>query len=139
MKIILEEKNRYILRFDKKEEVISELLKFCALKKINAGFFSGLGAIQETDLAWYDVDEKTYKEKTFNEKMEILNFIGNIAVMKGKTVIHCHGTFGSKDMETFGGHVKKIVVAATCEILLESFDGKIEREYSNEIGLNLLK
>jgi hypothetical protein len=139
MKNILKENNKYIIRFDKNEEVIENLTNFCQEKNIETGFFWGIGATKEVDLAWYDIDKKSYAEKTFKEKMEILNLTGNIAIIEGKTVIHCHGIFGSKDMEVFGGHIKRLVIAATCEILLEVFNGKVERKYSQEIGLNLME
>ncbi|MBI4159907.1 DNA-binding protein [Candidatus Wolfebacteria bacterium] len=57
----------------------------------------------------------------------------------GKVVIHAHGSFSDKEMKVVAGHVKRLVVSATCEIFLTAMDGKLEREYSEEIGLNLLK
>lgn len=139
MKIIFEENKKYILRFDRGEEVLTKLTNFCEEKDIKAGFFNGIGATQKVELAWYDIDAKKYKEKNVSEKLEILNLSGNIAKMEEKTIIHCHGIFGNADMQTCGGHVKSLIVAATCEIFLETFDKKVERKYSEEIGLNLLQ
>ncbi|MDP6704596.1 MAG: DUF296 domain-containing protein, partial [archaeon] len=63
---------------------------------------------------------------------------GNIAKLGEETVTHNHGVFSDKDMNTYGGHVNKLVVAAACEISLTRIEGRIERKYSEEIGLNLM-
>ena len=138
MKIILKESNKYILRFNKGEEFIESLIDFCAEQKIEAGYFLGLGAAGEVELSWYDIDEKKYSDKVFGEKMEIASMSGNIAKMGEKTIIHVHGVFSDEEMNAKAGHIKKMV-AATCEIIVWVLDGKIEREYSEEIGLNLMK
>lgn len=139
MKIISEESKKYVLKLDRGEEVVRSLVDFCVDKKIEAGYFSGLGAIQEAELSWYDVDEKKYSDRIFNEKMEIANLTGNIAKMGEKTIIHAHGVFSDREMNTKAGHIKKMIVAATCEIIVWVLNGRIEREYSEEIGLNLMK
>ncbi len=138
METILKEDNKFILRFDKDEEVINGLVSFCNESSITAGFFSGIGACKEVELSSYDVDKKEYFSKSFQEKLEIVSLTGNVAKMEEKTIIHCHGSFSDPNMELIGGHVKKLIVSATCEILLILFDGKIERKYSKDIGLNLL-
>lgn len=139
MRSVLQNGNKYIIRFDRGEEFIKNLIDFCAKENIKAGYFSGLGAAQELELSWYDVDAKKYSDKSIKEKMEIANLTGNIAKMGDKTIIHAHGVFSDKEMNAKAGHIKRMIVAATCEICLAALDGKIEREYSEEIGLNLIK
>ncbi len=139
MKIIIQSKNKYILRYDKGEEVITDLINFCENQDIEAGFFFGIGAAEKVTISFYDTDIKEYKDEMIEEKVEIVNLLGNIAKMGDKIIIHCHGAFSGQNMQLRGGHVKKLVVSATCEIFLENFDVNIEREFSPEIGLNLMK
>ena len=139
MKIILKDNNAYILSCLRGEEIMSELKKFAEKNKIHAASFSTIGASQEVELAWYDVDIKEYTVKVFKEKLEIVSMLGNLSVMNGDIIIHSHGVFSSKEMKTMGGHVNKAVVAAACEITLQKLEGKINREYSKEIGLNLMQ
>ncbi len=139
MKTILEEGNKYILRFDKGEELIKSLTDFCEEEKIESGWFSGLGATSDIVISHYDIDVKRYSDVSITERLEIISLAGNIAMMGGKTIIHTHGSFSDLKMNTRAGHIKKLIVGPTCEVFMEKFDGKIEREYSDEIGLNLLK
>ena len=139
MKIILEEKDKYIIRFDKGEELISGLIEFCQAKKIKAGFFIALGATSQVVLSYYHLDKKEYQEKKIDEDLEIVSLSGNVAEMEGKIIIHSHGIFADSQMRTYGGHLNKLVVSGTGEVLLDVFQGKIERQYSQEIGLNLMK
>jgi len=139
MKLILREKNEYIIRFDKSEELLAKLKKFCQQQKIKAAAFTGLGACQQLVLSHYDVDKKKYSDLKLKQKMEINNLTGLVATMKKDTLIHLHGIFSDKGMNVRGGHVKSLVVAATCEIMLKKLNKKLEREYSRKIGLNLMK
>lgn len=139
MKVILREKNKYLIRFDKGEELITGLIDFCRAKKIKAGFFIGLGAASQVSLSYYHLDKKEYQEKKINEDLEIVSLTGNLAEMDKKIIIHAHGIFADVQMKTYGGHLNQLIVSGTGEVLLEVFEGKIERQYSQEIGLNLME
>lgn len=138
MKIILQEGDQYILSFARGEELMTGLKEFAEENNIKAAVFSVIGAAQELELAWYDVDVKQYTKQSFFGKYEIASLIGNIATMQSKIIVHNHGVFSDREMKTIGGHMNKLVVAAACEIHLQKLEGKLEREYSEEIGLNLL-
>ena len=139
MKIIAKENNVYLLRFGKGEEVIAGLTNFCAMNNISAGFFTGIGAAKEVILSWYDLEKKEYKDNEIKENLEITGLIGNIAKMQGKIIVHCHGSFSNSEMTVKAGHVKKLVASATGEVIFQSLGGRVEREYDDETGLNLLR
>lgn len=145
MKLIFKDDRRYVLRFDKNDEVIEGLIQFAEQEKITAAAFWGIGAAEEVVLACYDLDAKAYYDRRFDERLEIISLTGNIARMRKsgsdseRVVIHAHGSFSNKEMQLVAGHVKRLVVSATCEIVLMAMNGKLEREFSEEIGLNLLK
>lgn len=138
MTIIFQDKNTYILRFDKGENVIKELTSFCNEKDITAGHFTGLGACSSVTLAYYDLITKKYLDKTFPNDMEIVGLTGNIAKLGDETVIHSHGVFSDLDYNPYGGHVKELVVSATCELHLTTLKGTMERSFDKETGLNIL-
>ena len=139
MKLILHENNKYVLRFDRDEELLEALRTFCDAESVASGFFFCLGAAEKITIAYYNIDKKEYENKDINVHLEITSVLGNISMLDGKVAIHCHGNFSDKDMRVYGGHVKKLVVSATCEVVLEKFSGKIFRENDKDIGLNLLK
>lgn len=139
MKIISKENNIYLLRFSRDEEIVAGLANFCAMEHIGAGFFSGVGMAREVILSWYNLDKKEYTDQEVKEGMEIIALSGNVSKMQGKIIVHCHGGFSDATMTVRAGHVKKLIVSATCEIVFQSLGSRIEREYDEEIGLNLLK
>jgi uncharacterized protein len=139
MKLILKEGKKYVLRCDRGEDVIQELKKFCLAKKIGAAFFSAIGAASEVELAHYDFDKKRYSNKVLRQKLEINSLIGNIALLDGQIIVHGHGVFSDFSMQAQAGHVNKLIVAATCEIILEISKGKILRQHDKDIGLNLMQ
>ena len=139
MKLILKDGRRYFLRFDKGEEILESLRSFCAENDFHSGYFSALGASSKAVLLHYDMDTKKYSEKTFDQKMEIVSLTGNISWHEEKPYLHAHGIFSDDQMRCFGGHVKELAVAATCEMFLIHTDGEIKREFSDSIGLNLMR
>lgn len=139
MKIILQDDRRYVLRFDKGEDVVAGLKDFMASGSITACAFQGIGAAQETELAFYNMETKQYQRKVFNQELEIVSIIGNGAMEGDSPIIHAHGSFSSKDFIVFGGHVFKTIVSATCEIFLIKLEGKISRGLNEEFNLKLLQ
>jgi len=102
-------------------------------------FFRAIGSAEAVTISWYNGEKKEYTDKHMQETLEIISLTGNIALLEEKAFVHAHGSFSNEAMEIFAGHVKKLEVGATCEIILEKLEGTMERTYSEEIGLNLLR
>lgn len=129
----------FVIRLSKGDEATSKLVEFCKKHKIKNAWFSGLGAAQSAKLAIYDIEKKEYIRKEISGILEILNFLGNVSQMSGKTIIHSHVTLSDTSFSAFGGHVDELTVAATCEIVLHKFDTILTRKFDEGIGLNLLE
>jgi predicted DNA-binding protein with PD1-like motif len=138
MKIVLQQENQYVLRFDRGEEVINQLLSFCKQEKIVSGFFVGLGACSFLKLASYNLEAKKYEEKEFSQDLEIGNLTGNIAHMDGELIAHMHGNFSDANLKAIAGHVMLMKVGGTCEIMFTKFDQPMNRNFDTETGLKLL-
>lgn len=131
-------KDTYIIRLNRGERIIETLKGFCAKQKIKCGYFFGIGALGEAELAHYIVENKKYTSKTFGQPLEIVNMCGNIAEMNKEAYLHCHITLSDEKMNAFAGHLKEGTVSATCEIILVKLNAGISRKYDDFTGLNLL-
>src|SRR5258708_2072457 len=138
MRVVFQDTGCYVLRFDLEEEVMEGLLEFAAQNEIDAASLTGIGACSFIELAFYNPTAKNYDKREFSEELEICSLLGNIALLEGKPVLHAHGIFGKKDFSTIGGHVLKLVVSATCEIVLTKLEGTLLRKHNEKMNLNLL-
>ena len=136
MKVIARHENTYILRFDRGEEVMAGLQKWCTENNVRGGALWGIGAAEGVTLAEYDLKNKEYRSKNLEEPLEIASLTGNIAVAGEDTVIHAHGVFATLE-KVYAGHVQAITIGVTCEITLFALPGELKREYNDEIGLKL--
>jgi predicted DNA-binding protein with PD1-like motif len=130
--------NTYILNLARGEEFLMELRKFLEQEQINAGYLTGLGAAGVLDIAYYNLAEKKFERHTIQEHVEILSLVGNIALLKDERIIHAHGTFGRRNLSTFGGHIFSLSVSGACEIHLTKLPGVMSRAHDETTGLNLL-
>jgi len=138
MRIIHQANNVHILSWDRGEEVLLGLREYLTSHNIRAGHFTGLGAADSLEIAFYNLATKEYERRKTSYDVEILSLVGNVALMEGTPIIHMHGTFAKRDYSAFGGHVFSITAAGACEIHLTELGGLMQREYDEATGLNLL-
>lgn len=131
--------NIFVLRVDKDEEILEKIEELVVKEKISLGKISGLGAVKKVKLGLFDPIDKKYYSKVLEEPMEIVSFHGNISTMDNKPYIHCHMIVSDMDLNTYGGHLNEAVIGVTSEIFIEAYEGHMDREFSEEIGINLYK
>ncbi|MFT7644735.1 MAG: putative DNA-binding protein with PD1-like motif [Candidatus Paceibacteria bacterium] len=139
MKLIHEQNNSQTLAFARGEEMMFLLKEYFMEHKIQGAHIAGLGAADQLDIAYYNIETKEYERHRIDEEVEILNLNGNVGVNReGEIVVHMHGTFGRKDLSVFGGHIFAMKVSGAGEIHLSIFEGSINRAYDEETGLTLM-
>jgi predicted DNA-binding protein with PD1-like motif len=138
MKTLLQEQKQHLLAFESGDEVMSGLKEYAREQGIKAAWINILGACESVTLAYYDLETKTYLKKTFDEDLEILGVMGNIASSKGEPLVHLHGTFGKADMSVIGGHLFDMTISATGETHLQLFEEGVERAFDEPTGLTLM-
>ncbi len=131
--------NHWIVRIDKGEEIVATLEQFCRQKGIRLGTVSGIGATDHATIGLFRTRTKEYVRKEVTGDHEITSLTGNISRMEGEVYLHLHISLSDANYHTFGGHLNSAVVSATCEIVVRALDGEVDREFSEEIGLNLYR
>ena len=120
--------NIIIARIDKGEEILEQLKAIAITENIKLASINALGAINDFTVGVYKTDEKKYYSMT-----------GTINTMDGEYYAHLHLNAGNEKGEVFGGHLNRAVVSATCELVIKVIDGKVDRVYDEETGLNVFK
>lgn len=120
------------------EEVMTRLTEYARKRNLKAAWISGLGGSGTVALGFYDIEAKAYEWQELATPLEILNLTGNLAIVDGEPFWHVHGTFGGRDYQAIGGHVKELVVGLTCELLVTPLDTPLTRTFDDETGLKLL-
>lgn len=130
--------NGYFLKIEKGEEIVQILLDFIMKLNIKSGTITGIGALEEVELGYYNRENKEYQRITYDGIYELLSITGNIAWFKGKPIAHVHCTIGDSNYNVKGGHLFSGVVAVTGEIYMQTFTDNFTRAKDQETELNLL-
>ncbi len=131
--------NKVIIgRFKKGDDVITKLEDILKKEKIQMGFISIIGAVEEATIGYYNQKKKEYIKKHIKSPMEILSMKGNISLKEGNIFIHLHGIFGKRNFKTTGGHIFSPTRIFAGEFIIMGLKGKVlERKYDLETGLYL--
>lgn len=127
-----------VARLEVGEEVIASLSDIAEREGVTFAEVSGIGAADEFDVSVYDVKAKVYFDNTFREPLEITSLSGTVTEMNGAPYVHIHATAGRADGAVIGGHLKRAVISATCELVLHTVYGRVPRFFDDATGLNLM-
>ena len=130
--------DRYVVRLYRDEEVIEVLTEFARREEIRAGSVSGIGAVRNVMLGYFDPATRKYEKEEFADSHEVTNLTGNIASLDGEPVLHLHATVADRYHNSRAGHLFSARVSVTVEVILTRFSGALERKWDGEIDLNLL-
>ena len=128
----------YLLRFDKDELLMETLLKFAKDRGIHPSWVNGLGGALWAEIGFYDLSKKQYVFQKIDKNLEIANLTGNITWTNNVPAAHLHIVVSDERLQAYGGHLKELAVAATCEVRLKTFDEAISRKHNETSGLDLI-
>lgn len=133
--------DRYYIRMDKGDEILSSLTAVCAREGINAAQINGIGGCEKAVVGVFDLDKKDYDREEITAMLELISLDGNVTVYEGKPYIHAHASFAyrsqSNQPAVLSGHLLEAVVGLTGEIILTPADGVITRRYDDTLGIRV--
>lgn len=130
-------KDSIIARIDPGEEILASIREIALKEEIKLASVSGLGAVNSFTVGVFKTAEKEYKANEFNGYYEIVSLTGTINTMKDEFYCHLHMSAGGEDGNVVGGHLNRAVVSATRELVIRIIDGRVDRSFSEKVGLNL--
>ena len=125
----------YFMYIEKNEKVMATLVQFCKDQNIQNAKISGIGAVKDTEIGAYDIEQKKYIRNQFKHTWELVSFIGNVTLKDGNPFTHAHVVLSNHDMKTVGGHLFETTVAAVGEFFLRKFEGDAFRVLNKDVGL----
>jgi predicted DNA-binding protein with PD1-like motif len=129
----------YLIRLDRGESLRASLEEFVRETKLEGAWLSGIGAVLEVTIAFYDLDKKEYHWQHFLGLREVVSLSGNLAFdEQSQLACHLHGVFSDRDFRTVGGHIKDLTAAATIELFAHRTYQPIHRKMDPEVGLQTL-
>ena len=131
--------NTLVVRIDKGEEILESVKVLAEKENIKLASIQALGAINDFTVGVLDTATRQYRSNSFKGAYEIVSLTGTINTKNDAFYCHLHLSAGNDKGEVFGGHLNRAVVSATCEMIVTLIDGRVDREFSDEIGLNLFK
>lgn len=129
--------NTIFARIDRGEEILEKLKEISVKENIKFAHVSALGATNDFTVGVFNVDEKKYYANSFSGNFEIVSLTGTVTTMGGEFYAHLHMSAGNDKGEVFGGHLNRARISATCEMVITVTDGKVERKFNEDVGLNL--
>jgi predicted DNA-binding protein with PD1-like motif len=128
----------YLLVFGKGAEVMAGLLQFAREHRLVGGSLSGIGAVSDADLAFFDRQKKEYLHIPVPRQAEVLALTGNLALRDEQPFFHIHAVLGLPDGSTRGGHLFEAHVWPTLEVVLTTWTTPARRRLDRDTGLPLL-
>jgi predicted DNA-binding protein with PD1-like motif len=124
----------FVLVFDTGEEAVAGLQAFCADNNVNSAQVTAIGALRGV-VAWLNWETKAYEPVRVEEQCEVISILGDIAKDEnGKASLHMHGLLGLKGGRTVGGHVQKLHVRPTLEVVLTETPAHLRRKPRRDLG-----
>ena len=129
---------RYILKIEKGELVHEAITQFCNEHDIKNAALQGIGAVEWVRCGYYDLPNKDYLFREYDEIVEVTSYLGNMMQKGNGLFVHAHGTFSNLKNEVFGGHVDEMRVGVVLEVILTPLSSTIARTFDDDIGLYLM-
>ncbi len=128
----------FVIRFEDGEVFPNQLLSFLEAQSIRGGSLSGLGAVSNAIVAFFDTEAREYRDIELDEQLEVLALVGNVAIYQGAPLVHAHVTLGRRDGTALGGHLRRATVRPTLEIFLHVVSRPLQRTLDPRYGLSAL-
>lgn len=129
----------WVLVFETGDEVLGELKKFAVDQSLTGSSFTAIGALRDATVAWLNWDTKEYETAaSFNEQVEVLSLLGDIACYEGKPAVHAHAVLGRRDGTAHGGHLMKAHVRPTLELVLSEWPQHLRKRFDPDSEIPLI-
>ena len=137
---------RYVLAFERGDELMAEVKAFAERERLRAAEFTGIGAVSSARLATFDPGSREYVDIPDPGQAELVSLNGRITLPKDadpadppdERQLHVHCTLARLDGAAIGGHVLELVIRPTCEVFVAESVEQVTRAEDPGSGLPVI-
>ncbi len=123
----------YLLR--KGESVTESIQRIAKTGNIQTAQITGIGAVGQARIAYYNHDSKQYEVHDYDEHMEVTSMTANVTLSDGKPFLHLHVNLGRRDMSVIGRHLMSAIADPFLEIVITETGNRAIRRYDTDLNL----
>jgi len=121
------------------EDLIDAVTEIVKKYEIKSGLINIIGALKQFTIGYFNLHTKQYNFKTFNEDVELISCMGNVAYKEGEPMIHLHVTVGKDDFSILAGHLSQpSIISVTGEVYIYEIAQKLNRVNDPQFDLSLI-
>ncbi len=122
------------------EDLIDAISEIVKKHQVKSGLITVIGALKKVTIGYFNLIDKNYQFKTFDENVELVSCMGNISYKNGNPIIHLHVTIGLDNLEIKGGHLSQpSIVSITAEVYIHEVNKILTREHESMFNADLLR
>jgi predicted DNA-binding protein with PD1-like motif len=140
-KLLQDGKERtFAVILDKGDEAVACLSRFAKEQELSAAQLTAIGAFERAVLGFFDWETKDYRKIPVNEQVEVVAFLGDVALgPDGTPTLHPHVVLSKSDGAAVGGHLLEGHVRPTLEVILTESPAHLRKSKDPETGLALIE
>ncbi|MFX1442909.1 MAG: PPC domain-containing DNA-binding protein [Promethearchaeota archaeon] len=128
-----------VAKIEPNEDLFDAIKELIKKHNIKSGLLNVIGALKQFTIGYFNVDKKEYNFNTFEEDIELISCMGNIAFKDNEPIIHLHVSVGKDDYSIIGGHLNPpSIVSITAEVYIYEITDTITRANDARFDLSLL-
>lgn len=122
------------------EEAMGCLQTFVEKERISAAQLTGIGALSDAKLSYFDWETKAYQPIPVGEQVEVASLVGDVALSpEGKPALHIHVVLGRRNGSALAGHLAEAHVRPTLEVIVTEPPEHLLKTHDPESGLALIR
>lgn len=129
----------YAVVFENDDEAIAGLNAFAASEALAASQITGIGAVREAVLGYFDWDRKSYRRIPVREQCEVVSLVGDVTCGPEGRQLHLHVVLARADGAALGGHLLAAFVRPTLEVIVTESPGYLQRRVDPETKIALIR
>ncbi len=127
--------HRLQVRLESGDAVMESLLRLMNAERIEYAAVTGLGAVRQVRLSYWNAETREYETHEIEEQLEVVSLVGNVTLNDHRPFLHLHISLGRRDLSVFGGHFNDAVAHPTLEVWVQPEDRPVHRAREEASGL----